>query len=376
VVVEFPSEDAAMRGVAALSGLRLWDRTLTATLLPANAATATTDTPSSSSSAPSPSPHPLHLPPFGHPIHHPFTINAVMPTGPTLQHHALSPGAAPMPSRGPASALGKRPLLADASHEAQPNGATSSSASCATPPLLSDNNSRAVVWYDLADHKSRYRRANANSELGPEYLYPPLDVDIVANIVRALAEVPQYGPLWLWPLLYCASGADRIFPCGLVGTTRFYTQTLHLMNKLHLPAPFGPQKHTTASTRARGAHHLGPQPKRRKKALTAPDDDLSTDESELESDAEVCVPSAFHHARASVYRDPDWLCPLGQYTGGHDAGADWVHLERGARLPEGPNTGPAHVEEARHDSDQAGRRCGRQWDRHHHTSHRRAFVLC
>lgn len=151
-----------------------------------------------------------------------------MPTGPTLQHHALSPGAAPMPSRGPASALGKRPLLADALHEAQLNGATSSSAS-----------------------------ANANSELGPEYLYPPLDVDIVANIVRALAEVPH-----------------------------FYTQTLHLMNKLHLPAPFGPQKHTTASTRARGAHHLGPQPKRRKKALTAPDDDLSTDESELESDAE------------------------------------------------------------------------------------------
>ncbi|ELR21584.1 uncharacterized protein ACA1_228050, partial [Acanthamoeba castellanii str. Neff] len=114
VVVEFPSEDAAMRGVAALSGLRLWDRTLTATLLPANAATATTDTPT------------------------------------------------PMPSRDPASALGKRPLLADALHEAQLNGATSSSAS-----------------------------ANANSELGPEYLYPPLDVDIVANIVRALAEVPH-----------------------------------------------------------------------------------------------------------------------------------------------------------------------------------------
>jgi hypothetical protein len=68
------------------------------------------------------------------------------------------------------------------------------------------------------------------------------------------------------------------------------------MNKLHLPAPFGPQKQTTASTRTRGAHHLGPQPKRRKKALTAhDDDDLSTDESELESDAEVCVPFAFHH---------------------------------------------------------------------------------
>ncbi len=144
-----------MRGVAALSGLRLWDRTLIATLLPANAATTTTSaTPSSSSSAPSPSPspHPLHLPPFGHPMHHPFTINATMPTGPMLQHHALPLGVAPMPSRDPASALGKRPLLADASHEAQPNGATSSSASCATPPLLSDINSRAVCGATLADH--------------------------------------------------------------------------------------------------------------------------------------------------------------------------------------------------------------------------------
>jgi hypothetical protein len=84
----------------------------------------------------------------------------------------------------------------------------------------------------------------------------------------------------------------------VAGTTRFYTQTLHLMNKLHLPAPFGPQKKTTTSTRAKRAHH--PQPKRRKKALTAhDDDDLSTDESELESDAEVCMPSAFHHCPRS-----------------------------------------------------------------------------
>ncbi|KAE8699195.1 U11/U12 small nuclear ribonucleoprotein 65 kDa protein [Hibiscus syriacus] len=42
-----------------------------------------------------------------------------------------------------------------------------------------------------------------------EYAYPPLDGNILTNIVNALIAVP-----------------------------RFYTQVLHLMNKMHIPAPF------------------------------------------------------------------------------------------------------------------------------------------
>jgi hypothetical protein len=38
----------------------------------------------------------------------------------------------------------------------------------------------------------RVRTCRGSTEAEPEYAYPTLDVDIVANIVRALSEVPQY----------------------------------------------------------------------------------------------------------------------------------------------------------------------------------------
>ncbi|KAJ7543290.1 hypothetical protein O6H91_09G032000 [Diphasiastrum complanatum] len=80
-----------------------------------------------------------------------------------------------------------------------------------------------------------------------EYAYPPPDGNILTNIVNALIAVP-----------------------------RFYTQVLHLMNKMNLPAPFRPALPTPP---------LPPPP------IQAPPKrhagDLSSDESELESLEEV-----------------------------------------------------------------------------------------
>jgi hypothetical protein len=63
------------------------------------------------------------------------------------------------------------------------------------------------------------------------------------------------------------------------------------MNKLNLPAPFGPQKKHAKSV------HQGRRPKRIRTSVAAQEDtDLSTDESELESDAEV------PHQQLDLYR--------------------------------------------------------------------------
>lgn len=83
-----------------------------------------------------------------------------------------------------------------------------------------------------------------------EYAYPPPDGNILTNIVNALIAVP-----------------------------RFYTQVLHLMNKMNLPAPFRPALPTpplppplpTAPIPAAPRPQVG---------------DLSSDESELESSDE------------------------------------------------------------------------------------------
>ncbi|MCO5568599.1 hypothetical protein L7F22_022298 [Adiantum nelumboides] len=81
-----------------------------------------------------------------------------------------------------------------------------------------------------------------------EYAYPPPDGNILTNIVNALIAVP-----------------------------RFYTQVLHLMNKMNLPAPFRPALPTPPL----------PPPPPDPVVPSCPARDLSSDESELESVEEM-----------------------------------------------------------------------------------------
>ncbi|KAL3688719.1 hypothetical protein R1sor_015028 [Riccia sorocarpa] len=83
-----------------------------------------------------------------------------------------------------------------------------------------------------------------------EYAYPPPDGNILTNIVNALIAVP-----------------------------RFYTQVLHLMNKMNLPAPFRPALPTPPLPPPAPAQVI---PKRQA-------GDLSSGESELESSEEVTL---------------------------------------------------------------------------------------
>ncbi|KAH7332261.1 hypothetical protein KP509_20G078800 [Ceratopteris richardii] len=80
-----------------------------------------------------------------------------------------------------------------------------------------------------------------------EYAYPPPDGNILTNIVNALIAVP-----------------------------RFYTQVLHLMNKMNLPAPFRPALPTPPL----------PPPPPEPVVRSHTEKDLSSDESELESSEE------------------------------------------------------------------------------------------
>lgn len=83
-----------------------------------------------------------------------------------------------------------------------------------------------------------------------EYAYPPPDGNILTNIVNALIAVP-----------------------------RFYTQVLHLMNKMNLPAPFRPALPTPPLPPPLPTSPIpsAPRPQAR---------DVSSDESELESSDE------------------------------------------------------------------------------------------
>jgi U11/U12 small nuclear ribonucleoprotein SNRNP65 len=84
-----------------------------------------------------------------------------------------------------------------------------------------------------------------------EYAYPPPDGNILTNIVNALIAVP-----------------------------RFYTQVLHLMNKMNLPAPFRMALPTPPLPSQVPAPPHPPPPPQPEEARSA---DLSSDESELES---------------------------------------------------------------------------------------------
>uniref|UniRef100_A0A0D9VTK0 RRM domain-containing protein n=1 Tax=Leersia perrieri TaxID=77586 RepID=A0A0D9VTK0_9ORYZ len=88
-----------------------------------------------------------------------------------------------------------------------------------------------------------------------EYAYPPPDGNILTNIVNALIAVP-----------------------------RFYTQVLHLMNKMNLPAPFRMALPTPPlPSQVPAPPPPPPQPSVTNKLHLA---DLSSDESELESSDE------------------------------------------------------------------------------------------
>lgn len=84
-----------------------------------------------------------------------------------------------------------------------------------------------------------------------EYVYPPPDGNILTNIVNALIAVPQ-----------------------------FYTQVLHLMNKMNIPAPFRMALPTPPLLPTVPAPSPPPPPPITTKLHMA---DLSSDESELES---------------------------------------------------------------------------------------------
>ncbi|KAL6660148.1 hypothetical protein ACP70R_002270 [Stipagrostis hirtigluma subsp. patula] len=92
-----------------------------------------------------------------------------------------------------------------------------------------------------------------------EYAYPPPDGNILTNIVNALIAVP-----------------------------RFYTQVLHLMNKMNLPAPFRMALPTPPLPSQLPAPHppQPPPPPQPSTTVEVHPTDLSSDESELESSDE------------------------------------------------------------------------------------------
>ncbi|XP_056158370.1 U11/U12 small nuclear ribonucleoprotein 65 kDa protein isoform X3 [Syzygium oleosum] len=111
-----------------------------------------------------------------------------------------------------------------------------------------------------------YGFATANEPIAPklgvdypfpphlEYAYPPPDGNILTNIVNALIAVP-----------------------------RFYTQVLHLMNKMNIPAPFRMALPTPPLPPSAAVPPPPPPPPITAKPLVA---DLSSEESEFESSEE------------------------------------------------------------------------------------------
>ncbi|KDO35969.1 hypothetical protein CISIN_1g036790mg, partial [Citrus sinensis] len=95
-----------------------------------------------------------------------------------------------------------------------------------------------------------------------EYAYPPVDGNILTNIVNALIAVP-----------------------------RFYTQVLHLMNKMNIPAPFRmalPTPPLPPPVPAASAPQPPPVPRSVPVQPTPPPiADLSSSESEMEFSDEV-----------------------------------------------------------------------------------------
>ncbi|XP_050223982.1 U11/U12 small nuclear ribonucleoprotein 65 kDa protein isoform X2 [Mercurialis annua] len=99
-----------------------------------------------------------------------------------------------------------------------------------------------------------------------EYAYPPPDGNILTNIVNALIAVP-----------------------------RFYTQVLHLMNKMNIPAPFRMALPTPPLPPSAPAPPPPPLPT---VSAKPPLEDLSSSESEMESSDEDIDAKTSPHSRA------------------------------------------------------------------------------
>ncbi|XP_050369662.1 U11/U12 small nuclear ribonucleoprotein 65 kDa protein [Argentina anserina] len=104
-----------------------------------------------------------------------------------------------------------------------------------------------------------------------EYAYPPPDGNILTNIVNALIAVP-----------------------------RFYTQVLHLMNKMNIPAPFRMALPSPPLPPAAPVPSPPPPPPL---AARPPAADISSDESEMESSDEEEVSMGASRGKKRVRRE-------------------------------------------------------------------------
>ncbi|XP_058107735.1 U11/U12 small nuclear ribonucleoprotein 65 kDa protein isoform X2 [Magnolia sinica] len=124
----------------------------------------------------------------------------------------------------------------------------------------------------FVDFKDEALASQAQSQLN-RYAYPPPDGNILTNIVNALIAVP-----------------------------RFYTQVLHLMNKMNIPAPFRMALPTPPLPPSEPALPPPPPP-----LPTIPAQphlaDLSSDESEMESSEEDDADEKNYHSRKRTKRE-------------------------------------------------------------------------
>lgn len=181
-VVEFATEESARRGAAALSGLRLWNHTLAAVGLPANTeairipqqATQEEESPTARRSRPMPLVAPavttaLRVPTSpGH-----FRAMGGTPFAGVQQHRQASAMPRPWEHHGSASPSDG---LSVSSNEGDDLSYTTAYA-C---------EQGSGCGSDQACSPSR-----PNAVLQQQPSFPSIDVNIVANIVRALSEVPQ-----------------------------------------------------------------------------------------------------------------------------------------------------------------------------------------
>ncbi|KAM7269202.1 hypothetical protein ACFE04_024699 [Oxalis oulophora] len=107
-----------------------------------------------------------------------------------------------------------------------------------------------------------------------EYAYPPIDGNIITNIVNALIAVP-----------------------------RFYTQVLHLMNKMNIPAPFRMALPTPPLPPSAPAPPQPPLPPTAPLDVNPKTADLSSDESEMEYTDEEVDESKVKHRRKRARKE-------------------------------------------------------------------------
>jgi len=138
-VLEFPSEEAANLGVASLNGLRLWSHTLKATVL-SSSSLSTLSTSSSFGSSSSSAPLFTSAPPFA---------------------------ALPQPLYSP-----QLPFSAQSWAQQM-------------------HNHQLMLQQHQQQHQQQPAPVAAEVDSAPEQASPPLDVNVVANIVKALCQSPQ-----------------------------------------------------------------------------------------------------------------------------------------------------------------------------------------